>query len=344
MASQQSENIVQRLSEIPMVSASFVQVSNIYRLTKSSNKYFESALNFVENVTKTAVDSSQPILKVLDGPLVASNKLACKQLSKIQEKYPAMMKTPEEVVQQTVEYYDNSPLKTTVDKTLAAKDYAIVKLKEANSVCEDGRTKLVYVLDRCFKVSDCIIDTYIAVPKSSTEEPSTSENVDQRPYLAQIYRMTTKVTDGILYRTQVSKVNFDAQAAKNQTMEIFNQVQQKAASYETNSEKVLLNLVHRMAVTVIFISDRMVRVSAAYLPEKGEKLVVVAANYVQNVNQGLSDAQSLEEVKQKTMEEAKNGVVFVSSNLLTIINYARAHFWSRLTKISPFITNQEYDD
>lgn len=64
----QSENFVHRLSEIPMVSASFEQASNIYRFTKSSNRYFESALNFVEALTKSAVETTQPILKVLDGP------------------------------------------------------------------------------------------------------------------------------------------------------------------------------------------------------------------------------------------------------------------------------------
>jgi len=181
--------------------------------------------------------------------------------------------------------------------------------------------------------------------------------------------MTTKVTDGILYRTHVSKVNMDenikrlhehfsglkgvqklssidAHAVKTHTMEILHDFQRKAQSTfsDTNSEKVLLNLVHRMAITVIFVSDRMVRISAPYLPEKGEKLINIAANYVQNVNQGISEAQTLEEVKQKTLEEAKNSIVFVSSTFLYVINFARANFWSRLTKVSPFITNQEYAD
>lgn len=55
------------------------------------------------------------------------------------------------------------------------------------------------------------------------------------------------------------------------------------------SEKVLLNIVRRMAVTMIFVSDRMVKISSPYLPLKSEKYVFYAASYVQNVNQGLSE-------------------------------------------------------
>lgn len=70
-------------------------------------------------------------------------------------------------------------------------------MKEANSICEDGRSKFAFVLDRCFKVSDCLIDNYVAAPKNQMEEqqPSTSEDGNSNDGMIALTFMTDRVDD-----------------------------------------------------------------------------------------------------------------------------------------------------
>jgi len=63
--------------------------------------------------------------------------------------------------------------------------------------------------------------------------------------------------------------------------------------------------VHGFAQSIIQISDRLVGFSKPYFNESAEKLLENFASYVRNVNQSFTETQSLKEVKEKSMEEAK---------------------------------------
>lgn len=69
MTSETDQNcFVNRVQEIPMVSATVSHALNVYEKTKNYNRLMNATLMLAENSVKYALEKAQPVRKILNGP------------------------------------------------------------------------------------------------------------------------------------------------------------------------------------------------------------------------------------------------------------------------------------
>jgi len=328
METQRSQCFTDRIFEIPLISATYDKATNLYSKTKNSNGLVESTLNLVENFTKTALETAQPIRQAFDAPIVYANKLACQQLTKLEDKYPNVKLTPEEIVELSKNYYEKSSLKNSVDKTVAVKDYAMEKVK-------DGRQTVSTLVDNSLKFSESLV------------KPSTSEGDS---YVDRIRHVTASITDGLTRRVGEYRKNFqqteqrwknqaetasknlgqivrvDLGALKKFGQDTVGRFRQIVTNSGANFEKLSLNVVHGLAGSIIQISDALINFSKSYFNESTEKLLQNVASYVRNVNQAFTETQSLKEVREKSVEEAKGVFEYIWSHFSRLVSLPTSSF------------------
>jgi len=322
-----------RIFEIPLISTTYDKATNLYSKTKDSNAFVESTLNFVENFTKTALETAQPIHQALEAPLVYANKMACQQLTKLEEKYPNVKLTPEEIVALSKNYYEKSSLKNNVDKTVAVKDYALEKVK-------DGRQTVSTLVDNSLTFSESLVKA------TGLETPSTStiKTEFDTSYFGRLRHVTVSITDGLTYRFsqyqkifqqteqglksnaesasknvgQIIRVDLDyVKKLGHDTVSRFHQITTNSG---VNSEKLLLNVFHGFAHSIFRVSDILINFSKPYFNETTEKMMDNFASYIRNVNHDFAETQSVREVKEKSVNEAKFVFEYIWLNFTHLVS------------------------
>ncbi|XP_044161214.1 perilipin-3-like isoform X2 [Bufo gargarizans] len=106
-AAEQQQNVVERVTQLPLVSSACSMVSAVYNSTKDSHPYIRNVCDVAEKGAKTltdvAVTGSKPILSRLEPQIATANDLACKGLDKLESTLPILQKPTEKVVSDTKE-------------------------------------------------------------------------------------------------------------------------------------------------------------------------------------------------------------------------------------------------
>lgn len=203
---------VHRVAELPLVAASVQQVLSYYGKTKNYNRLIGGSLNLAESSVKLAYSTTEPILKLFDGPIVATNKIACQQLDKLEQTFPVLKTTPEEFVRGSKTYYEQSYLKSGVDKAYSVVLYGENKVRSsqrlAGVIVQNanylGHLSLFDLFNLGFKTinqtlaySDSLIDSYIAPPDFQRFD-SQDDNI--RTMVHRMWYMSDKVYCGLKYK------------------------------------------------------------------------------------------------------------------------------------------------
>ncbi|KAM5165352.1 perilipin-3-like isoform 2-T2 [Mantella aurantiaca] len=98
----ETQNVVDRVTNMPLVSSACSMVSSVYISTKDSHPYIRSVCEVAEAGAKTltgvAVAGSKPILSRLEPQIATANELACKGLDKLESTLPILQRPTDEVV------------------------------------------------------------------------------------------------------------------------------------------------------------------------------------------------------------------------------------------------------
>lgn len=152
MESTELKSFSNRLTELPVVMAAFEQLSQLYTSVKEKNSVTKMAFGAGETAVQTAAAATKPIINVatntaftlakpvigqVDEPAAAIDNVASETLAKVEEKFPFITKTPEEMVdttKQTVvgkatEMYDKVQ-STEMAKMLVAKTGDVLSFTE----------------------------------------------------------------------------------------------------------------------------------------------------------------------------------------------------------------------
>jgi len=172
----ENQVFIYRVGQLPMVKAAYERATSAYEATKNYNQLLNTTLQMAENSVKYASET-EPVKKVLNNPLVSvANHIAVGQLDKLEEKYPSIKMTPEELLAVSKDYYENSRIKDGVEKLYSVKDYSVAKVDDTKkyyqSILSDAspvqvitdltRYSLV-ILNGLLDYSDNFIDKYVAV-------------------------------------------------------------------------------------------------------------------------------------------------------------------------------------
>lgn len=101
------QNVVERVTHLPLVSSACSVVSAVYNTTKDSHPYIRNVCDVAEKGAKTltdvAVTGSKPLISRLEPQIATANEFACKSLDKLESKLPILQQPTEKVVSDTKE-------------------------------------------------------------------------------------------------------------------------------------------------------------------------------------------------------------------------------------------------
>ncbi|XP_078054263.1 perilipin-3-like [Mustelus asterias] len=103
----EQQNVVSRVTNLPLVSSAYDMVSAVYNSTKENHPYVKTVCDVAEQGVKTisavAVSGAKPIIDKLEPQITAANEFACKSLDKLEEKLPILQQSTPQVVADTKE-------------------------------------------------------------------------------------------------------------------------------------------------------------------------------------------------------------------------------------------------
>ncbi|XP_029931446.1 perilipin-2 isoform X2 [Myripristis murdjan] len=129
------QNVVERVTNLPLVSSTYGLVSSVYSNTKDTHPYIrsvcEAAEHGVRTFTSVALTTATPIIDKLEPQIAIANDLACKGLDKIQKTLPILHQPSEQIVA------------SAKDVVTSAKDAVSVTVTGAKDTVSDTLTSVV---------------------------------------------------------------------------------------------------------------------------------------------------------------------------------------------------------
>ncbi|XP_041359254.1 perilipin-2-like isoform X2 [Gigantopelta aegis] len=117
------DQFLTRLGSLPAVNSAWTNALTIYQRTKEWNGLVRMVLNLAETSVITVAGTAKPLVDRLQPQINRVNILACEQLAKLEEKYPAITHPTDQLVQEGKDAYV-SMLKPVTDRVSAARDYS----------------------------------------------------------------------------------------------------------------------------------------------------------------------------------------------------------------------------
>ncbi|XP_033465614.1 perilipin-2 [Epinephelus lanceolatus] len=130
-----NQNVVERVTSLPLVSSTYGLVSSVYTNTKDTHPYIrtvcEVAEQGVRTITSVALTTASPIIDKLEPQIAIANDLACKGLDKIEKTLPILHQPSEQIVS------------SAKDVVTTAKDVVTGKVSGAKGTVSDTLTSVV---------------------------------------------------------------------------------------------------------------------------------------------------------------------------------------------------------
>lgn len=154
-----------RFSSIPLVSSAINLATDGYSRFKSYNSLISATLSKAEQSISYMASTAQPVIQKLERPISIADNFACQGLDKLQEKVPAINKSPEELKDGTKKLFDDSVSKIGVvrkystDKIQGIKDYGVTKV---NGVLDLPFLRIfMKSIDTAIDLTDQAVDQYL---------------------------------------------------------------------------------------------------------------------------------------------------------------------------------------
>ncbi|KAM3590225.1 uncharacterized protein V6R79_006077 [Siganus canaliculatus] len=130
-----NQNVVERVSSLPLVSSTYGLVSSVYSSTKDTHPYIktmcEVAEQGVRNISSVVLTTASPIINKLEPQIAIANDLACKGLDKIEKTLPILQQPSEQIVS------------SAKDVVTSAKDVVTGSVSGAKGTVSDTLTSAV---------------------------------------------------------------------------------------------------------------------------------------------------------------------------------------------------------
>ncbi|XP_073399808.1 perilipin-2-like [Dendrobates tinctorius] len=211
---QQQQNVVVRLTNLPLVSLTYAMMSSAYVTTKDHHPYLKSVCDIAEksvrSVTSVAISSAMPILQKLEPQIVLANNMACVGLDKIEEKLPILYQPPGKVVANASEAVVGArdavihSITGVVDKTKGAVQDGVEMTRAVvnggiNTVLGSSVVKIMSnCVDSALTRSESLLEHYLPptdeeLAKEATKTESFEVSQDEPGYYVRLGSLSTKV-------------------------------------------------------------------------------------------------------------------------------------------------------
>ncbi|XP_070710593.1 perilipin-2 [Pempheris klunzingeri] len=218
-----NQNVVERVSSLPLVSSTYGLVSSVYTSTKDTHPYIrtvcEAAEQGVRNITSVALTTASPIIDKLEPQIAIANDLACKGLDKIERTLPILYQPSEQIVSSARDAVTNAKdvvtgtvsgakdtvsdtLSSAVEKTRGAVHNGMEKTRavvsgSVSTVLESRVAQLVSSgVDTALSTSESLVEQYLPLTEDELElEAKTVRGFDEKQtsYYVRLGSLSTKL-------------------------------------------------------------------------------------------------------------------------------------------------------
>ncbi|KAM7377427.1 hypothetical protein PAMA_013962 [Pampus argenteus] len=214
-----NQNVVERVTRLPLVSSTYGLVSSVYSNTKGTHPYIRSVCEAAEQgvwtITSVAFTTASPIIDKLEPQIAIANDLACKGLDHIEKNLPFLHQPSEQIVSSAKDVVTNakdvvSGAKDTVSDTLTS---MVVKTRGAvhdgmektkavvsgsvSTVLESRVAQLVSSgVDTALSTSESLVEQYLPLTEDELElEVKTVQGFDKKEpsYYVRLGSLSTKL-------------------------------------------------------------------------------------------------------------------------------------------------------
>ncbi|XP_031140975.1 perilipin-2 isoform X2 [Sander lucioperca] len=244
-----NQNVVERVTSLPLVSSTYGLVSSMYSNTKDKHPYIrtvcEAAEQGVRSITSVALTTASPIIGKLEPQIAIANDLACKGLDRIENTLPILNQPPEQIVSSAKGVVTNakdavtgrvSGAKDTVSDTLSSaventrgavqdrmdRTKAVVSWS-VSTVLESRVARLVSSgVDTALSTSESLVEQYLPLTEDELElEAKTVKGFDKNEpsYYVRLGSLSTK-----LRKRAYTKAMIKIQDGKQRSMELISEV------------------------------------------------------------------------------------------------------------------------
>jgi len=182
-----------RFSSLPLVNSALNLAADGYSRFKGYNSLISATLSRAEQSIAFMASTAQPVIQKLEKPIAIADNIACQGLNKLQEKVPAINKSPEELKDGTKKLYEDGVSKIGVvrkystDKIQGIKDYGYSKV---NGVLDLPYVRVFFnSIDTAIDMTDKAVDHYLpAVANEPKEEEGQQTVVVRMSHLSEKMR------------------------------------------------------------------------------------------------------------------------------------------------------------
>jgi len=90
-------NSIHRVVDLPVVKSALGVANDWYGWAKGCNSLVGSSLEKAEQTVWFVADSAKPVIQKLEKPITYADSIVCQGLDKLEEKVPAIKKSPDEL-------------------------------------------------------------------------------------------------------------------------------------------------------------------------------------------------------------------------------------------------------
>jgi len=170
-----------RFSSIPIVSSAISLATDGYSRIKSYNGLISATLSRAEQSIIFMALTAKPVIEKFEKPISIADNIACQGLDKLQEKVPAIKKSPEELKDETKKLFEGSigdMRKYSTDKLQGMKDYGYTKV---NGVFDSPYIKAFFrSIDTAIDLTHNAVDHYLP---AAANEPRIDEQTEHQQTL-----------------------------------------------------------------------------------------------------------------------------------------------------------------
>ncbi|XP_038069060.1 perilipin-2-like isoform X2 [Patiria miniata] len=162
-------DIITRVTQIPVVSSTIGQVTNMYTWTKGRSTLANRALGYAEKSVVVAAQTAKPVVDRFEKPISMASEFACHQLDKLEEKVPLISKPTDEVVS-TIQDGTRQVIEGTKQKGVEG----------LNMLMNTRMGKVVsFGLDTALAVSEIAVDYYLP-PDDAEKKQEMKDDYDEK--------------------------------------------------------------------------------------------------------------------------------------------------------------------
>ncbi|XP_038633254.1 perilipin-3-like [Scyliorhinus canicula] len=250
----EQQNVVSRVTNLPLVSSAYDMVSAVYNSTKENHPYVKTVCDVAEQGVKTisavAVSGAKPIIDKLEPQITAANEYACKGLDKLEEKLPILQQSTPQVVADTKELVSSTitGAKDAVSNTVTgAKNTVTGVVDMAKGAVHGGieKTKTVMVegvntviasrvgqmvvtgVDNALNKSEEMVDHYLPMTEEELAKLATSVEgfevapAQQQSYYVRLGSLSSKIRHRA-YQHSISKMQKARQSSQDIMAQLHN--------------------------------------------------------------------------------------------------------------------------